>query len=70
MAEPEEDAADAVQRLEAALERIAASVVRRRVATFSDPQKAELAARLDALIAQLRAVLDGAAPGGGPAESR
>ncbi len=60
MAEIEEDAAAAVQRLEAALERIAASVVRRRVATYSDPEKTELAARLDSLIAQLHAVLDGA----------
>lgn len=67
MAEPDEDPAEAVQRLEAALERIAASIVRRRVAALSDPARAELASRLDALIAQLRAVLDGAGPGPAPA---
>jgi hypothetical protein len=67
MAEPEEDPAEAVQRLEAALERIAASVVRRRVAALSDPARAELASRLDALIAQLRAVLEGTEPGPAPA---
>lgn len=61
MADSEEDAAEAVQRLEVALERIAVLAARRGARTGADPVKAELAARLDALIAQLRAALDGAA---------
>ena len=60
MADSEDDAAEAVQRLEVALERIAALAARRGVRTGADPVKADLAARLDALIAQLRAALHGA----------
>lgn len=61
MADPEDEAAEAVQRLQAALERIAAAGARRGGQTGADPAKAELAARLDAIIAQLRTALDGAA---------
>lgn len=61
MADTDDDAAEAVQRLEAALERIAVLARRRSAARFADVDKAELAARLDALIEQLRAALDGAA---------
>lgn len=61
MADSDEDAAEAVQRLEAALERIAALARRGSVSPIADAEKGELAARLDALIAQLRAALDGAA---------
>ena len=60
MADSEEDAAEAVQRLEMALERIAVLAARRGVRTGADPVKSELAARLDTLIAQLRAALHGA----------
>lgn len=60
MADSEEDAAAAVQRLEVALERIAVLAARRGGRTGADPEKPELAARLDALIAQLRAALHGA----------
>ena len=59
MAETEDDAAEAVERLHAALERIAVLAKRRPARGDSDAVKAEAAARLDALIAQLRAALDG-----------
>jgi len=60
MAEPEDDAAEAVQRLQAALERIAELAqagAHARGFGGGDPVPAELAVRLDALIAQLRAAL-------------
>lgn len=60
MAEPEDEAAEALRRLEAALERIARHATR-RPAGEPVPERAKLAARLDTLIAQLRAALDGAA---------
>jgi hypothetical protein len=59
MAEPEDEAAEALRRIEAALERIAHHVTR-RPAEGPGPERAKLAARLDTLIAQLRAALDGA----------
>lgn len=59
MAEPEDEAAEALRRIEAALERIARQATRRPAAA-PGPERAKLAARLDALIAQLRAALDGA----------
>ena len=62
MAEPEDEAAEALRRIEAALERIARHVTG-RPAEAPAPERAKLAARLDALIAQLRAALDGAAEG-------
>lgn len=52
MAETKNDPAAAARRLEAALERIAGTAGR------PDPVKAELAVRLDALIAELRAALE------------
>jgi hypothetical protein len=55
----EEDPAEAALRLEQALERIARLA---RPAPSEVPQAAEVAARLDALIADLRAAL-AAAPG-------
>lgn len=63
MADSEEDPAEAVQRLQVALERIAALAARRGVRSGSaaDPAKDQLAARLDALIVQLREALNGAA---------
>lgn len=61
MADTEDNAAVAVQRLEAALERIAVLARRPPASRKAEAEKAELAARLDALIAQLRAALDGAA---------
>lgn len=60
MAEPEDEAAEALRRIEAALERIARHATG-RPAEEPAPERAKLAARLDMLIAQLRAALDGAA---------
>jgi hypothetical protein len=54
------DAEAAADRLEAALERIA-SLAARPPATASADAPPELADRIDALIAQLRAALDGPA---------
>jgi len=56
MAEPEDDAAAAVQRLRVALDRIAA-MAHPGSSADNDPVRAEIAARLDALIAELRAAL-------------
>ena len=53
MAEQDSDDADAVERLERALARIEARVEQ------PDPVQAEIAARLDAVIARLRAELEG-----------
>jgi hypothetical protein len=63
MADSEEDPAEAVQRLQVALERIAVLAARRGVRSggTADPAKDQLAARLDALIVQLREALNGAA---------
>jgi hypothetical protein len=69
MADSEEDAAEAVQRLEVALERMAVMAARRGVRAGADSATSELAARLDTLIAQLRAALHGAG-GGKTTESR
>ena len=62
MADSEEDPAEAVQRLQVALERIAVLATRRSVRSgAADPAKDQLAARLDTLIVQLREALNGAA---------
>ena len=56
----EQDPTDAAVRLEAALERIA-QLARRPPATPPGVETVRIAARLDALIAQLRAALGAAA---------
>jgi hypothetical protein len=56
MAEPENEAAEAVQRLRVALDRIAALAHRARPAQ-GESVGTEVAARLDRLIAELRSAL-------------